>query len=234
MNIFDLFNINTVFFTVFGYQMSYLEFFGTILNLTCVWLVARKNIWNWPVGILAVILFGFLFYQLQLYADLFEQGYYLLTGFWGWYAWASVKKPDDARQDIVVKRNSIGANVAWLGGIVVLTALGTWAMTRIHVWLPKLFPEPASLPFLDVFTTITSFAAQILLILKRLENWVLWIIVDVIAIGLYWYKEVPLVAMLYAVFLVLATTGLINWHKTYRRENNEDARTSNRQVLPTA
>jgi nicotinamide mononucleotide transporter len=167
-------------------------------------------------------MFGALFYQLNLYADLLEQGFYLVTGFWGWYIWATVKKPNDDAEDIVVKRNTQRDNTYWAVGIAVCTLIGTWVMTRVHLWLPALFPEPAALPLLDVFTTVMSFAAQILLIKRVLENWALWIVVDIIAIGLYWYKGVALVAVLYAAFLVLATRGYITWRQTYRRQQDED------------
>ncbi len=233
MEILQLLNINNTFFTVFGYQMSYIEFFGTILNIACVWLLARKNIWNWPIGILGVFLFGALFYQLNLYADLFEQMFYLLTGFWGWFIWSRAKKPKANDEKIVVKHNSWNANLTWLAVIGIFTIIGAWAMDRVHLWLPGLFPEPASLPVLDVLTTVMSFAAQILLVLKRVENWVLWIVVDIIGIGLYWYKGVPFVALLYVIFLILATSGLINWYNTLRRENDE-ARAGHRKILPAA
>ena len=106
----------------------------------------------------------------------------------------------------------------WLGGIAVFTIIGTWAMANIHLWLPSLFPEPASLPALDVLTTVMSFAAQILLVFKKFENWILWVIVDVIAIGLYWYKGVPFVSLLYVIFLVLASKGLISWYKALKTQ----------------
>lgn len=214
----NLLNVNTVFFTIFGYPMSYIEFFGTLFNLACVWLVARKNILNWPIGIVGVVLFAVLFYQLNLYADLFEQFYYFFTGFWGWYLWTKAKKPKDQNEEIIVTRNTVKQNVAWVAGILVFTLIGTWIMKNIHIWLPTLFVIPASLPLLDVLTTVMSFAAQLLMIQKRLENWVLWILVDVIAIGLYWYKGVALVSILYAIFLVIATSGLITWYRTYKRE----------------
>jgi nicotinamide mononucleotide transporter len=85
--ILEFLNVNNTFFTIFNYPMSYVEFFGTILNILTVWLLVKKNIWNWPVGIVAVVLFASLFYQLNLYADLLEQGYYFITGFVGWYLW---------------------------------------------------------------------------------------------------------------------------------------------------
>lgn len=226
----QLLSVNTTFFTIFNYPMSYIEFFGTLFNLACVYLVVKKNILNWPIGIVGVVLFGILFYQLQLYADLFEQVYYFVTGFMGWYAWTKSRPKDD--EDVVVKQNTTKQNIAWLAGIAAFTALGTWAMSNIHIWLPALFPTPASLPLLDVWTTIMSFAAQLLLVKQRIENWVLWIVVDIIAVGLYWYKGVPVVALLYAIFLLLATSGLISWYKTLKGAQDE-TRTRDREVLPT-
>lgn len=229
----QLFNVNTTFFTIFNYPMSYIEFFGTIFNLFCVWLIMRKNILSWPVGLIGVVLFGSLFYQLNLYADLFEQWYYFVTGIIGWVAWAKAKKPKQEKEEIVVERNSVNVNLLWVAGIALFTVIGAWAMARIHLWLPQFFPEPASLPLLDVWTTVMSFAAQIMLIQKRLENWILWIVVDVIAIGLYWYKGVPFVAVLYAILLILATSGLVTWYKTYKRENNENRRTKQERLEPS-
>lgn len=231
--IMQFFNVNNTFFTIFGYPMSYIEFFGTLFNLWCVYLVMKKHILNWPIGIIGVILFASLFYQVHLYADLFEQWYYFVTGFIGWYAWAKARKPKSQDEEIVVERNSLKTNVYWAIGIGVFTILGTWVMTHLDDWLPRFFPVAASLPLLDTWTTIMSFAAQILMIQKRLENWVLWIVVDIIGIGLYWYKQVPFVALLYVIFLALATNGLITWHKTYRRQSDEK-RTGRREILPTA
>ena len=88
------FDVNNTAFTMIGYQISWLELVGTIFNLACVILVARRNILTWPIGIIAVILFGALFWQINLYADVIEQVYYLVTGIVGWYMWASVKHRD--------------------------------------------------------------------------------------------------------------------------------------------
>lgn len=217
--ILHLLNVNTVVFTIFNYPMSYVELFGTIFNLACVWLVARKNILNWPIGIIGVILFGALFYQIHLYADLFEQFYYFFTGFWGWYIWKNRRASCESGKDIIVKKGTLNNNIIWLVAILVFTAAGTWAMLNINKWLPNLFPIPAALPLLDVCTTIMSFAAQILMIQKRLESWILWIAVDVVAIWLYWYKGVPFVALLYLIFLYLATKGLLSWNLTYKEQN---------------
>lgn len=209
------FDINTIFFTAFGYQMSYLEFIGTILNLLSVWLVTRNNIWTWPVGNVAVILFAILFYQIRLYSDLFEQIYFLITGFYGWWAWLYLGRlnKDNKKIELLVTRNSLKDNIIYTLVIIIGTFSMTYFMRHIHEYFPSLFPKPASFPFLDAFTTIMSFAANILMAHKKIECWYLWIIVDVIGIGLYFVKAVVFVSFLYVIFLCLATKGLVNWKR---------------------
>lgn len=206
------FNVNTTFFTVLGYPISYLEFTGTLFNLASVWLIAKRNIWTWPIATVGVLLFGIMFYQIQLYADFFEQIYYFITGLWGWYLWQTSKeKKSDGK--VVITRNTRRTNIFWIAGIALVSMIATFLLTNLNTWLPSLFPEPASLPALDATTTIMSFAATILMIKRKVESWVLWVLVDIVAIGLYYYKEVPFVALLYLIFLFIATHGLLSWYK---------------------
>ena len=127
--------------------------------------------------------------------------------------WAAVRRRNPEDKHISVERNSIKANIAWVAGITGISVIATWALSNIHIWLPMLFPEPASLPALDATTTVMSFAAQYLMMKRKLENWYLWILVDVIAIWLYWYKEVPFIALLYVVFLFNAIYGWWAWKR---------------------
>lgn len=210
-----LLSIDNVFFTFLGYRMSYLEFFGTVLNILSVWLVVRKNIWTWPVGIVAVILFGILFYQIQLYSDLIEQVYYLVTGFYGWWIWLRYRSRGVAGpvQELPVSCTSGKVFLVILLAVVFGTlGLGSF-MKDVHIYLPDVFSVPASFPYLDAFTTVTSFAAQLLLAHKKVESWFLWIAVDVIGVWLYYVKDVKFVALLYLVFLFLAIRGWRNWTK---------------------
>ena len=208
-------NVDNIFFTVLSYPMSYIEFFGTILNIWCVWLVAKNKILNWPVGILGTILFMFLFFQINLYADFFEQIYFLLTGFWGWWVWTSDNKKDKSGEK-PIKQLSVKSQISWIAIIVFGTIIFGYLIAHINLYLPQFFEKPASFPYLDVFTTVISFVATILLVRKELEAWYLWILVDIIGIGLYWVKGVHLISLLYVVFLVLATNGLIRWLKIYK------------------
>lgn len=208
------FSIQNTFFTVLGYPMSYLEFFGTLLNLWSVYLVMRNNLLTWPVGNLGVILFGFLFYQIQLYSDLLQQVYFLVTGFYGWWVWLRlVGKGKGEQKEPHVTYNSKAANL--LCGAVILA--GVWGlgafMSHIHEIFPAAFPKPAAYPYFDALITLMSFTAQILMAHKKVECWYLWVALDVLSIGLYFFKQVYFVAILFTVFLVLASRGLWNWRK---------------------
>lgn len=218
----SFFDINNVFFTLWDYPMSYLEFFGTIFNILCVWLAMRKSVWNWPIGILAVILFAALFYQINLYSDFFEQIYYLLTGFWGWWAWSRLKNTHKKNGQETIAHNTPRENILWGIALITGTILLGGFMARINTIFPEWFPEAASFPYLDAFTTIASFIAQILLIRQRIENWYLWIVVDVIGVWLYFEKEVKFVSALYLIFLILATSGLIHWQRKFRQSSKQN------------
>ncbi len=205
------FDITTIFFTIGDYQMSYLEFFGTIFNITCVRLAARNNILNWPIGILWGILYLALFYQIQLYSDLVEQIYFLATGFYGWYVWTMLGK----RNEQVTSIKGITSKEAgiYLVCIFIGTMLFAYMTQHLSIWFPVQFPEPASYVLLDAFTTVLSFAATILMIQKKVAAWYLWILVDIIGIWLYWVKWVKFISAEYVLFLFLAINGLISWSR---------------------
>ena len=203
-------SVETVFFTILGYPMSYIEFVGTILYLWSVWLIARRNRLTWPVGIVSVLLFMALFYQIRLYSDALEQVYYLGASLYGWWYWTRGGTPAGGGL-VDVGFSPPRALLAWVGVTVVGSLLLGGAMSRIHRWLPGIFPAAADFPYLDALTTVMSFVAMWLLARKHTESWIYWIIVDVIGIGLYYVKEVRFIALLYVFLLGLATKGLIDW-----------------------
>jgi nicotinamide mononucleotide transporter len=208
----NYFSINTIMFTLAGYPMSYIEFFGTIFNLWSVWLVAKNKILNWPVGIIGVFFFLLLYYQVNLYSDFIEQIYYLLTGFYGWWVWARVKN-NSQNQDLAITTTSKQGKLVSLVCIGLGTLVLGYVMSHIHTYFPAVFTQAASFPYLDALTTVASFVATILLAYKKLETWYLWILVDVIGIWLYYVKEVKFISLLYGVFLILAISGYITWRK---------------------
>src|SRR5688500_11296213 len=95
MNFFD---IDQIFFTIWGYEMSYLEFFGTIAGAIAVCLSAKANVWSWPIGLINVTLFFFLFYQVQLYPDMFLQVFFFITNIMGWWRWTHPAPDEEDRK----------------------------------------------------------------------------------------------------------------------------------------
>ncbi len=205
----QLLSVNTIAFSVFGYPLSYLELIGTIFNLWSVWLVTRRRIETWPVGLVGIAFFLLLFYQIRLYADVFEQIYYLVASLVGWWRWGR------AAPETETETGAAHSPRASLLGWAALTAVGGLAfgafISQAHLLLPDLFQAPAAYPYLDAITTAMSFTATWLMTQKRTEHWVYWIIVDVIGIGLYFVQGAVFVAGLYVVFLVLAIRGWLAW-----------------------
>lgn len=216
-----LFDIHTTFFTIASYDMSYLEFFGTVLTIWCVWLTAKAKILSWPIGILGSLLYLFLFYQIQLYSDLLEQVYFLVTGVVGWFMWLAYKKEINQEDQTVQVTWSAPKERAMYFMIAVI-GTGILAGITIHLtdWFPTYFPEPVSYPWLDAGTTAMSFLAQWLLMRKRIESWFLWILVDAIDIGLYWVKGVKFISAEYLLFFFIAFFGMLNWIKIAKRAHS--------------
>ncbi len=212
MSIPNILSVNTIFFTLWEYPMSYLEFFGTIFTAWSVYLAAKNKVITWPVSILGIILYGFLFYQIQLYSDLFEQVYYFITAFWGWYIWTH-QKSKSGSDDQTVLVSTKNQNLLSLASIVVLTFGLTKFMENIHLIFPTLFPVAATFPLVDSFTTVLSFVATIYLAQRKIENWYIWILVDIIGVWLYYQKGVVFLSVLYFAFLINAFYGLAKWQK---------------------
>jgi len=194
--------------TIGDYPLSWIEFAGTLLYFASVWLIARKRLSTWPVGIASVILYGILFWQIRLYSDCLEQVYYLVVSIWGWISWNATKRKEASIPTGFSAGRAIGA---WIGVTVAAGAGLGLVMSRIHLWLPLLFPEPASFPYLDALTTVASFVAMFLLTRRRAESWVYWILVDIAAIWLYWVKGLRFIAAQYVFLLVMAVYGLWRW-----------------------
>lgn len=207
----SLLDVNNIAFTILGYPMSYVELIGTLLYLWSVWLISRRRLLTWPVGIVSVLLYMVLFYQIQLYSDTIEQLYYLGASIYGWVFWNRSSRDKD--QIIDVAYSNRRAIIFWMSITGVVSILVGILMGKIHLFLPLLFPEAASFPFLDAVTTIMSFTAMWLMAKKKIESWLYWIVVDVIGIWLYFIKDVKLISLLYVILLVMAINGLRSWHK---------------------
>ncbi len=208
-----LLDINNVMLNIGNYPLSYPEFTGTVCYLLSVWLIARRNMLTWPIGIASVLLYMCLFYQIQLYSDTIEQIYYLGASAYGWWHW---RQQDTTSNDgIPVFYGSQRNLVIWVLVTGICSVILGAVMVRIHLWLPQVFTEAASYPFIDALTTVMSLIAMWLMARRHIESWLYWIVVDGFGIWLYSVKQVYFIASLYGVLLILATKGFYDWHSRH-------------------
>lgn len=180
---------------------SPIEIAAVTCGLINVILIVRRSIWNYPFGFVMVVLYARIFYDYQLYSDALLQIYFFGIQFYGLYCWLQ-GRGDDGRvevQSIDPKRLR-----AWL----LVTATG-WLVLSV---LMHRFTD-ASLPYWDAAIAALSMLAQLLLSRRYIESWMFWIVVDVLAIGLFSVKGLYPTAALYGVFLVLAITGWLQWRQ---------------------
>jgi nicotinamide mononucleotide transporter len=151
-----------------------------------------------------VTLYIFIFYRAKLYSDMLLQVVYIGLQIYGWHAWL---RGGPERTHLPVTTISAPQAAGWLVGCAVTTA--AWG-ALMH------YNTDASFPYADAFTTVASLIAQWLLGRKKLQSWLVWIVVDVVSIRLYLAKELYLTAALYCVFLIMATLGYIAWKSSFR------------------
>jgi len=218
------FDIESIFFTVLGYNMSYLEFFGVLSGLVAVWLSARANVWSWPVGIVNVVMAFFLYYQIQLYPDMFLQVFFLITNIIGWWRWLN-PAPEEADRKQELKVSYMRVNQLLIVSAITLAGTGAlgFLASRLHQWFPAVFPVSSAYPYVDSFITVMSIATTFLMIQKKIECWVIWILIDIVATILYYVKGVKFYSVEYLVFTGLAAYGLLNWIREYKSYQQQSA-----------
>ena len=180
--------------------LSLTEALGFVTGALCVWLLARRNIWNWPIGIGNNLFYLVVFLKAGLYADGVLQIFYAGLAVYGWWSW--LQKTPGAEVPV-----SHTTSQTWLW-LAPLTALGATVL-----WMTLARFTDSIVPAWDGVTTAISLAATWGQCRKLLESWYLWILVDLIYIPLYVYKGLRLTAVLYVVFLFLCLAGLRAWRK---------------------
>ena len=178
------------------------EVLAVITGIISVYLSTRENIWSWPTALVNVALYFVVFYEAKLYADMGLQAVYFALSLYGWYEWLY---GGENRTELHVSRSSqaLGVRLAIIG-IACAAILGT---------LLARFTD-AALPYIDSATTSTSLVAQWMMTRKILENWAVWMAVDVVYVGMFIYKHLYLTSGLYTVFFVLAAMGYVQWKRS--------------------
>lgn len=182
---------------------STLELVADLVNLIAVLLAARNSVHTWSSGILGCVLFGWLFFESQLYADVTLQGFFIVTSALGWWAWLR----GNAGTQLPVSRTAPGT-LAWMAALAVVVALAYGAL--LHHF------TDAYAPLVDSLVLTFSVLAQLLLMRRRLENWYAWLLVNTLAVPLYASRELYLTAGLYTLFWCNAWYGLYRWRRELR------------------
>ncbi|UYZ63005.1 nicotinamide riboside transporter PnuC [Hymenobacter weizhouensis] len=182
---------------------------GVLTGIACVWLAARNSVWNFPVALVSCGLYVFIFGRARLYSDVGLQFVFIGLSLYGWYQWLH---GGAQRPELPVSRTG---RREWLGlGVLgAVYALGAGFLFQTYT--------DAALPYWDTTTTAVSIVAQVLLARKKLENWLLWLAVDVAYVGMYWHRELYLTSGLYAVYLGLAAYGYYEWRQLLRRQQEQ-------------
>ena len=209
----QLFDINNTFTTIFEYPLSYVEFIATFFGLFSIWLATKQVIWTWSTGLINIVSSFIIFYQVQLYSDMFLQVYFFITNIYGWIIWKNQFK-----ENRPVTALSRKARVLLFVLIIVSTIIFGILVKNIHLLFPKVFIHPASFPFIDTFIAVASIIGTILLAKRIIDNWALWLIVDIICVFVYAFKNIMFISLEYAVFCLLACLGLFSWLKPIRNE----------------
>jgi nicotinamide mononucleotide transporter len=186
--------------------LTILEIIATLCGLIHVFLLTREKTIAWPFGIVTVTIYVYIFFVSRLYSDAILHVCYIAINSYGWYNWAR-RKENVAEVKISRLRSS---DIAVLAAIIFAGTIA-WGYFMDN-------NTDADFAYYDAFTTVGSLSAQYLLTQKKIDNWAVWIVVDLVAIPIYLLKGLYVTSGLYFVYLLLCVSGLLGWWKTYRAE----------------
>lgn len=185
-----------------------LQIMGVVLGLLYLWLEYKANIWLWVVGLIMPIVHGTLYFRSGLYADFSMQLYYIAAGVYGLIVWGRGAK----------KSNHDTLKITSTPLAVWVAVAGVYALLHGAIYLFLVSFTDSTVPFWDSLTTALCIVAYWMLSRKYVEQWLVWLVVDVITVGLYLYKDIPLTAGLYALYSALAVAGYLRWRRMMKTQ----------------
>lgn len=205
--------------SAYAVQIDFLELSGLVFGLLAVFFLIKENIRTWPTGIIYVLISFVIFWQQRLYGDLILHVFFLVLNIYGWYYWIAGKNKNE--EDLPVTRTSSPLMSKVLLASVIGIFIFGYFLANIHVIWPDL--GEAAVPYWDSTTSILSVTAMWLQARKKIENWLLWFIVDLLATGIYVYKGIYFYAALYGIYIFLAIAGYLAWKKSMDSAKMVDA-----------
>ncbi|MDR0218496.1 MAG: nicotinamide riboside transporter PnuC [Enterobacteriaceae bacterium] len=244
-NIHNIYNVVAHFFSIksifvhiplgeTGYDLSYIEAIGTIAGLLCIWLASQEKIINYLFGLINVSLFAVIFFQIQLYASLILQIFFFAANIYGWYAWSRVneKKQVELKVRWLKPKQMLGVAAASIIFILIMA----FNIDRIFGFMAKIsflalqgmgaditMPvlQPDAFPFWDSVMTVLSIVAMILMTRKHVENWLIWVLIDVISVVVYFYQGVLAMSLQYIILTGIALNGARLWINAAKNNKTE-------------
>ena len=182
-----------------------LELTGAVIGLLYLFLEYKANIWLWPVGVLMNIVYVIIFYQSEIYGDMGIYIYYFFASIYGWYIW---KKATNQTEKILILHTPI----KYIWKLIVAFILIFFVIAFVLIQLNS------QVPYLDSLTTTLSILAMWMLAHKYIEQWLLWIVVNLVSIGLYSYKQLDITALLFIVYSIVPFFGYFKWRKIMAKQ----------------
>ncbi len=215
-----------------GYDLSWIEAVGTIAGLLCIWLASLEKIVNYAFGLVNVTLFAIIFFQIQLYASLLLQLFFFVANIYGWYAWS---RQNGQQAELQIRWLPLPKALGWLAACVVAIGLMTLYidpvfafLTRVavsvmsslglNVTMPAL--QPDAFPFWDSCMMVLSIVAMILMTRKYVENWLLWVVINVISVVIFALQGVYAMSLEYLILTFIALNGSRMWINSARKRGS--------------
>jgi nicotinamide mononucleotide transporter len=186
--------------------MNWLEWVAAGLGVINVGLLVRRSIWNYPFGLAMVALLSFILFERKLYSEALLQIFFFVVQIYGWWNWVRSKQETGE-----VQVGLLGWPDRFIWALVTVAVSMAWGAI-MHRF------TDAAYPFIDAFVAGSSVSAQILLARRKLDNWPIWIMADIISVFLFLSRGAPALAGLYAVLLLLSVAGFIDWWRKLRAQ----------------
>ncbi len=183
-----------------------LQIIGVALGLLYLWLEYKADIRLWIVGLIMPVVHGVLYYRSGLYADCSMQVYYILAGLYGWLVWRNAPRT----------KEKTALHISHTPWRMLPALVGVYGVIHVAIYFILVRFTDSTVPFWDSLTTALCIIAYWMLSRKYVEQWLVWLAVDVVTVGLYIYKGIPLTAGLYAIYSLLAVSGYLRWRKQAR------------------
>ena len=199
-----------------------LEFIAVIFGLFSVWFAKQEKILVYPTGIISVLIYVYICFGIKLYADAGINLFYFIMSVYGWYNWAKKGQQPQIRITKSSRKDWLISFVMFIvSAIIIIVLLKILKQDDTEYW-------STNIPYIDTFTTAIFIVAMWLMAFKKLENWIFWIIGDIISVPLYAYKGLVFTSFQFLVFLIIAIAGYVSWRKKiieFKTNSNDSSQT---------